>query len=164
VNALASWLGRSRFAACVRRFATRGCVRGGLAGLASGEVPPALWPTVAGVLADCLFVHRAGSWSKRPLVQSPGGRNTETRERQRTSRIRRAARTMSPAENVESSVAALSKRPVNGLPARSLHPTLGADRIVRDPTSRIATVGTLVARAADSAARPTKRACQTSRN
>jgi len=127
VNSLASRPGRSRFAARVRRFATRGCERGGLARWAREVTSPSAWPTVAGVLADCLFVHRAGLWHKRPLAQSPSGQNTETRERQRTFRNRRAARTMSPAEHVESSVAALSKRPVNGLPARSLHPTLGAD-------------------------------------
>jgi hypothetical protein len=38
VNALASRLGRSRLAACVRAFATRGCVRGGLLEWARGEV------------------------------------------------------------------------------------------------------------------------------
>ena len=58
VNALASRPGRSRFAAGARRFATRGCVRGGLAGWARGEVPPVLWPTVAGGSADCLSGHR----------------------------------------------------------------------------------------------------------
>ena len=57
VNALASWLGRSRFARRVRAFATRGCVRGGLLGWASGEVRPSAWPTVAEVSPDCLSAH-----------------------------------------------------------------------------------------------------------
>ncbi len=37
VNALASRPGRSRFAACARRFGTRGCAPGGLAGWPRGE-------------------------------------------------------------------------------------------------------------------------------
>ena len=48
MNALAQRPGRSRFAACVRRFATRGCAREGLSGWARGEVLPVRWPTVAG--------------------------------------------------------------------------------------------------------------------
>ena len=40
VNALAPRPGRSRFAACVRRFAARGCVRGGLSRWASGMLGP----------------------------------------------------------------------------------------------------------------------------
>jgi hypothetical protein len=58
VNALASQPGRSRFARRVRAFAARGCVRGGLWGWASGVARPSAWPTVAGVLADCLSAHR----------------------------------------------------------------------------------------------------------
>ena len=58
VNALASRPGRSRLAACVRRFATRGCVRRGLSGWARGAACPRRWPTVARVLANCLSAHR----------------------------------------------------------------------------------------------------------
>ena len=58
VNALAWRPGRSRFAARVRRFAARGCVRGGLAGWASGEAWPGAWPTLAAVSPDCLSAHR----------------------------------------------------------------------------------------------------------
>jgi len=62
VNALATRpqtkITRSCFAACVRRFAARGCVRGGLAGWASGVARPSAWPTLAGSFADCLSAHR----------------------------------------------------------------------------------------------------------
>ena len=58
MHALASRPGRSRFAACVRRFATSGCVCGGLLGWASAVVWPRCWPTVARVLANCLSAHR----------------------------------------------------------------------------------------------------------
>ena len=57
VNALATRPGRSRFAACVRRFATRVCVRGGVSGWASGVAWPSAWPTVAEVSPDCLSAH-----------------------------------------------------------------------------------------------------------
>ena len=49
------------FAFCgvrIRAFATRGCVRKGLWARASGVARPSAWPTVAGVLADCLSLHR----------------------------------------------------------------------------------------------------------
>jgi hypothetical protein len=58
VNALASRPGRSRFAACVRAFATRGCVRGGLAGWVSAMAWPGVWPTLAKVSPSCLSGHR----------------------------------------------------------------------------------------------------------
>ena len=58
VNALAPRPGRSRFAACVRRFAARGCVRGGLARWASAVAWPSAWPTVAEVSPGCLSGHR----------------------------------------------------------------------------------------------------------
>ena len=58
VNALASRPGRSRFAACVRAFATRGCVREGLSGWASAVASPSAWPTLAEVSPDCLSAHR----------------------------------------------------------------------------------------------------------
>ena len=75
VNALASRLGRSRFARRVRAFATRGCVRGGLLGWASGEVRPSVWPTVPGVPANCLSEHRETSRPDLSLVHSSRGRN-----------------------------------------------------------------------------------------
>jgi hypothetical protein len=58
VNALALQPGRSRLAACVRAFGTRGCVRGGLLWWASAVARPRHWPTVAGVLEDCLSAHQ----------------------------------------------------------------------------------------------------------
>jgi hypothetical protein len=78
VNALALRPGRSRFAACVRRFAARGCVRGGLSRWASGMLGPRCWPTVAGVLADCLSAHRETSRPNLSLVHSSRGRNART--------------------------------------------------------------------------------------
>jgi hypothetical protein len=78
VNALASRLGRSRFARRVRAFATRGCVRGGLLGWASGAAWPGAWPTFAGVLADCLSAHRETSRPNLSLVHSSRGRNART--------------------------------------------------------------------------------------
>ena len=83
VNALASRPGRSRLAACVRLFATRGCVRGGLLGWASGEVRPSVWPTVARVLADCLSSHRETSRPEKFLVHDSRGRNVRTHEQPR---------------------------------------------------------------------------------
>jgi hypothetical protein len=61
VNDLAHRPGRSRFAPCVRRFATRVCVRGGLSEWARGEVLPMRWPTVAATSAACLSEHRETS-------------------------------------------------------------------------------------------------------
>jgi len=58
VNALASRPGRSRFAACVRAFATSGCVCGGLSGWASAAAWPSAWPTLAEVSPGCLSAHR----------------------------------------------------------------------------------------------------------
>jgi hypothetical protein len=78
VNALAYRPGRSRFAACVRRFATRFCVRGGLLEWASAVAWPGAWPTVAGVLADCLSAHRETSRPNLSLVHSSRGRNART--------------------------------------------------------------------------------------
>ena len=78
MNALASRPGRSRFAACVRRFAARGCVRGGLSRWASGMLGPRCWPTVAGVLADCLSAHRETSRPNLSLVHSSRGGNART--------------------------------------------------------------------------------------
>jgi len=75
--------GRSRFAACVRPFSTRGCVRGGLAGWARGEVSPSTWPTVAATSADCLSEHRTGSRVFLSLVQCSRGARTRTHERPR---------------------------------------------------------------------------------
>ena len=60
VNALASRPGRSRFAACVRAFATRGCVRGGLSRWASGVA----WPS-AFLGPVSLFNARGGVQSLR---------------------------------------------------------------------------------------------------
>ena len=57
------------------RFATRGCVRGGLLGWASGEVRPSVWPTVPGVPANCLSEHRETSRPDLSLVHSSRGRN-----------------------------------------------------------------------------------------
>ena len=73
VNALASRPGRSRFAACVRRFATKGCVRGGLSGWASAVAWPSAWPTVAVVLANCLSAHRETARPERSLVHDSRG-------------------------------------------------------------------------------------------
>ena len=78
VSALATRPGRSRFAACVRRFATRGCVRKGLSGWASGLAWPSVWPTVARVLADCLSAHRETSRPERSLVHHSRSRNART--------------------------------------------------------------------------------------
>ena len=64
MNALASRPGRSRFAACVRRFATRGWVREGLPGWASGAALPSPWRPVAEVPPDCLSAHRETSLSE----------------------------------------------------------------------------------------------------
>ena len=62
---------RSRFPACLRRFATRGCVRRGLSRWASAVARPRHWPTVAGVLADCLSMHRETSRPKGPWFTIP---------------------------------------------------------------------------------------------
>ena len=90
VNALASQPGRSRFAACVRRFATRVCVRGGLPcfnlGWARGEAPPSTWPTVAATSAVCLSEHRTGSRVFLSLVQCSRGARTRTHKRPRGSK------------------------------------------------------------------------------
>ena len=66
VNAPASRPGRSRFAARLRRFATRVCVCGGLWRWARGAACPRHWPTVGRVLADCL--HAFGSGASRDLA------------------------------------------------------------------------------------------------
>jgi hypothetical protein len=83
VNALASRPGRSRFAACVRRFATRACVHEGLSGWASGGARPSAWPTLAGVLADCLSAHRETSRPEKSLVHGSRGRNARTHKQPR---------------------------------------------------------------------------------
>jgi hypothetical protein len=85
VNALASRLGRSRFAACVLRFLARGWVRGGLSRCAGGVAWPRCWPTVAGVLADYLSVHRETARPERSLVHSSRGRHARTHEQSRRS-------------------------------------------------------------------------------
>ena len=66
------------FAACVRRFVTRSWVREGLSGWASGLAWPSAWPTVAGVLAECLSAHRETSRPERSLVHDSRGRIART--------------------------------------------------------------------------------------
>ena len=83
VNALASRPGRSRFAACVRRFVARGCVRGGLAGWASAVASPSAWPTLAAELADCLSAHRETSRPEKSLVHDSRGQNARTHKQPR---------------------------------------------------------------------------------
>jgi hypothetical protein len=57
VNAPGPTAGAFAFCGVRTRFATRGCVRGGLSGWARGEVRWVRWPTVAGGSADCLSGH-----------------------------------------------------------------------------------------------------------
>ena len=83
VNAPASRPGRSRFAACVGRFAARGCVREGLWGWASGVAWPGAWPTLAGVLTDCLSAHRETSRPEKSLVHYFRGRDARTHKQPR---------------------------------------------------------------------------------
>ena len=78
------------------RFATRGCVRGGLLGWASGEVRPSVWPTVARVLADCLSSHRETLRPEKSLVHDSRGRNARTHRQPR-----RVGRNLDGAEGAE---------------------------------------------------------------
>jgi hypothetical protein len=96
VNALASRPGRSRFAACARAILTRGCVRGGLSGWASGVARPGAWPTVAGVLADCLSAHRETSRPDLSLVHASHGQMARTRKQ-----LKRFGRNPDSAEGAE---------------------------------------------------------------
>ena len=74
---------RSRFAACVRRFATRGCEREGLAGWARRGVPPVRWPTVAAISAVCLSEHRETSRPESCPVHGSRSRNARSHKQPR---------------------------------------------------------------------------------
>ncbi len=105
VNAPASRPGRSRFAARLRRFATRVCVCGGLWRWARGAACPRHWPTVAGVLADCLHALRLGasrdlaprkvSGSRLPRPNCANSCAAEALRRKSGRRGRRKSRVMS---------------------------------------------------------------------
>ena len=146
MSALAFRPGRSRCAACVRAFATRGCARGGLLGWASGEAGPSDWPPVAGVLADCLSAHRETSRPNLSLVHSSRGRNARTHKQPSPVGAKSRGQSARKHTTTPSQIQRACARSATSSPAASAGSTTSGDGRVVRKSSRLTPLHALIFR------------------